>query len=277
MMPVVALLGVLAGGGATIAVLAAVGVLGPAADRRPGGGLANGVPTRHFGFAVLVGVIAAVITRWPVAGLAATAGCCYLPRLVGPGAGSADTSRIEAIAAWTEMLRDTLSAAGGLQQSIVATSQVAPAAIQAELLELSDRLTREPLSVALRRFADRLDDPTGDLVVAALLLAADRSPGQLAQQLGALAAQARADVASRLRVEAGRARTRSSVRIITLVTIGFAVGLVLLNPTYVEAYSDAAGQVTLLVVAGLFAGGLAWIGHASRADRPARFLAGGAS
>ena len=273
-----AILGLAAGALLVVAVCASTGiVMPPPAERRHGPDLparlaAMNISAARLAAATASALVVAAITRWPVAGVLTVGAWFALPRLVAGGAAPVDVARVEAIATWSEMLRDTLAAAGGLQQSIAATAPIAPPSIRAELVDLADRLRREPLPSALRRLAAELDDPTSDLVVSALLLASERSPRQLAPLLGALAAQARAEVASRLRVEAGRARTRSSVRIITLITIGFAFGLVLLNPTYVEAYADASGQLVLLLIGGLFAGGLAWIGRASRAERPARLL-----
>jgi len=278
MTAVVSLLGLLAGTFVVAAIAIATGTGGPSAV---GGTGRAGIAERLAGLNVTAGRAAAAIgaaavvvaiSGWPVAGVLTVAAWFGLPSMAAGGARVADLSRVEAVATWTEMLRDTLAAAGGLQQSIVATASIAPPAIRTELLALADRVHREPLTSSLRRFADDLDDATGDLVVSALLLAADRSPRQLAPLLTTLAAQARASVAARLRVEAGRARTRSSVRIITLITIGFAVGLVLLNPAYVEAYSDLAGQLVLLLIGGLFAAGLAWIGRASHGERAPRLF-----
>lgn len=283
MSAVAAILGLAAGGLVVVAVCASTGLgMPPPAERSggpdlPGRLVAMNISAARLAGAAVAGLVVALLTRWPVAGVLTVGGWFALPRIVAGGAAPVDLARVEAVATWSEMLRDTLAAAGGLQQSIVATAPIAPPAIRAELVDLADRLRREPLPSALRRLAGDLDDPTSDLVVSALLLASERSPRQLAPLLGALAAQARAEVASRLRVEAGRARTRSSVRIITLITIGFAFGLVLLNPTYVQAYGDASGQLVLLLIGGLFAGGLAWIGRASRAERPARLLGVGGS
>jgi Flp pilus assembly protein TadB len=274
----VAMLGLAVGALVVLSVCAFTGVAMPApSNRAPGPGLAERLAAANLTVGkmcagVIAGGAAVVVTRWPAAGLLTMGGWFALPRMLAGGAAPADLARVEAIATWSEMLRDTLAAAGGLQQSIVATAPIAPPPIRAELTDLADRLRREPLTSGLRRLAQDLDDPTADLVVSALLLASERSPRQLAPLLGTLAAQARAEVASRLRVEAGRARTRSSVRIITLITIGFAFGLVLLNPAYVEAYGDAPGQLVLLLIGALFAGGLAWIGRASRAERSARLL-----
>ena len=61
-------------------------------------------------------------------------------------------------------------------------------------------------------------DPTCDLVVAALILAAEHQAQRLGELLGSLAAAARDQATMRLRVEAGRARTRTSVKVIVGAT-----------------------------------------------------------
>src|SRR5207244_6778142 len=104
---------------------------------------------------------------------------------------------------------------------------------------LASRLTesRTALNAALREFADALADPTGDLVVAALILAAERQRGSLAEVLRSLAQSARDQAAMRLRVEAGRARTRTSVRVISITTLAMAAGLIVLNRSYLAPYA----------------------------------------
>src|SRR3546814_15651016 len=122
------------------------------------------------------------------------------------------------------MLRDTMAAAGWLELSIISSATVAPPAIRREVAALAVRLERERLPIALQEFATQVDDPTCDLVVAALLLAADKSPKRLGELLGMLAVSARAEVNMRLRVEAGRARSRTSVRVVSIATAPFALG-----------------------------------------------------
>ena len=83
----------------------------------------------------------------------------------------------------------------------------------------SDRLGRQRLVPALRSFAAELADPTGDLVVAALVLAAGHEARRLAELLGSLAGAARDQAAMQLRIEAGRARIRTSTRVVTGSTL----------------------------------------------------------
>ena len=122
-------------------------------------------------------------------------------------------------------------------------------------------------------FADELDDPSADLVVAALILNARlRGPG-LREVLGALAASAREELDVRRKVEAERRSTRRSVQIVLGASLGFAALLIIFNPTYVAEYQGLLGQLVLLVVAGLFGAGFAWMRRLARFDKPLRLLA----
>jgi Flp pilus assembly protein TadB len=223
---------------------------------------------------VLVGLLALVVTRWPVAAIAATGLAMGWPALMGGArAERRDAERLEALAIWTESLRDTIAGAVGLEQAIIATSRAAPAPIAVELITLADRLrVRVPLSTALHRLADDLDDASADLVVAALLLNSRlRGPG-LRQVLTSLSDSARAELEMRGRVMAGRAATRRSVQIVVAVTVGFVLLLVLFNPTYVEPYRHPFGQLILVVVVGFFGAGFLWLKRLSSYDVPERFL-----
>jgi Flp pilus assembly protein TadB len=124
-------------------------------------------------------------------------------------------ARIDALAAWTESLRDTIAGAVGLEQAIPATAHAAAPMIRDELQSLSDRLrVRVPLPEALQRFADELDDSGADLIIAALILNARlRGPG-LRDVLSSLAESARAELDMRQRVNAGRRSTERSVQIV---------------------------------------------------------------
>jgi Flp pilus assembly protein TadB len=224
--------------------------------------------------ALLAGLLTLLVTRWPVAGLAGVGLVIAWPALMG-GASTERraTDRLEALAIWTESLRDTTAGSVGLEQAIIATSRTAPAPIALELVTLADRLrVRMPLPQALHRLADDLDDASADLVVAALLLNARlRGPG-LRQVLGSLAASAREELEMRGRVSAGRAATRRSVQIVIGITILVVLLMVLLNPDYVAPYSGVTGQLVLVLVVGFFAAGLFWLKQLSAYDVPERFL-----
>lgn len=215
-----------------------------------------------------------VVTRWPAVAVGLGGLGWFWTELFGSRRAREEAiARTEAIASWTEMLRDTMAGAHGLEEAVVTTAVVAPDAIRAEVIALSVRLERQPLDVALRAFADELNHPTGDLVVTALSLAAQGSVGQLSELLGALAVAARDETAMRLRVEAARARLRTAVRVIAAVTALTVAGLVVFNRSYLDAYSDATGQLVLALVVAMWGAGLWWLGRMSRFMAPERFFA----
>ncbi|MDT8916036.1 type II secretion system F family protein [Amycolatopsis sp. PS_44_ISF1] len=228
----------------------------------------------RLAIAVGVGVLAGVLTGWVVGAVLAAAAVWFLPRLVGPDhAHVRRVARIEAIASWTEMLRDVLSAAAGLEQAVLATAPLAPAAIRGEVATLAARLeSGQRLAPALRALARELDDPTADLVLAALVLAAEHQARQLGDLLGSLATTARGQAAMRMRVETGRARTRTSVRVIAATTLAFAAGVVVFNRAYLDVYNSATGQVVLLTIGALFAAGFAWLARIATSGAQARVL-----
>ncbi len=241
--------------------------------RRSGGGMSARKLTARVAGALIAGVLIGALTAWPIGAVLAAAAAWALPGLLG-GAPSRTRSiaRIEAIAVWTEMLRDTLAGAAGLEQAILATAAVAPAPIRSEVAALAARLSSDRLAPALRAFAADLADPTADLVVAALLLAAEHEARQLGPLLGSLAQAARDQVNMRLRVEAGRARTRTSVRVVVGATLLMAALLVLLNRPYLAPYGSAGGQLVLALVGGCFAAAFAWLARLARPAERDRVL-----
>ena len=76
----------------------------------------------------------------------------------------------------------------------------------------------------------------------------------------------------RRRVSAGRGEIRRGVQIVVLLTVGFAVFLVMFGRGYVKPYDTAAGQVALLVVAAMFTAGFVWMRKLSGSVPLAPFL-----
>jgi Flp pilus assembly protein TadB len=217
-----------------------------------------------------------VLTRWPVAALLVMLLVWWWPSLFGAkGTAQQAIARINAVAAWAEMLRGMMAAAASIEQAIVATIALAPEPIRLDLQALAGRLGQgQPLVVALRPLADAIDDDTGDLVVGALILAADPSQraGNLGEQLGQLASAARSKATMRSRVQADRARLHAAARAITLMTVGVIATLMLVGRSFLAPYGTALGQLALLGVGGVFAVGLAgltWLGHHGA---PQRFI-----
>ena len=269
------LAGALAGGGLFLLAAAVRGVR-PRPGKPPGRSREELIRTftTRTALAVIGGLAVLVVTRWPVAGIGT--GLLILGwNGIGGGAGEERRSmaRLEALAAWTESLRDTIAGAVGLEQAIPASLRAVAPVLHPHVRALVDRLhTRVPLADALRRFGDDLDDASADLVVAALILNARlRGPG-LRDMLGALSTSSRAELDMRRRVEANRRTTRRSVQIVVGVSVGTALLLAVFNRSYVKMYDSFTGQLVLAVVVGLFALGFIWLRRLARYEIPERFL-----
>jgi len=265
------------------------------ADSAPGGAepgapraaipVAAAVATRHVpawrrppvvSAAVAAGLATVAVTRWPLAGLMVAVAALAVPSMVGGASNRRAMSIVEAVAVWTELLRDTLAAASGLAQAIVATAELASPAIRPQVTALADRITSGvPMDIALRAFAADMDDPSADLAVCALVLAATAHSQKLAELLTGLAEASREEVAMRLRVEASRASSRSSVRTVVVFSLAFAALLLVFGHGYLAPFGTATGQVVLAAVGGLYAFGL-WLMVRLVRPRPGVRLLGGA-
>ena len=272
--------GALAGGGVLLFVAAMLGWTPPA---RVGPPLADRISPAELGrrlaVAAVLFALALLPTRWLVVATGVALLGFFAKALFGGARqGRGEVARIEALASWTESLRDTIAGAVGLEQAIPASYQAAAPVLRPHLALLIDRLrTREPLPDALLKFADDLNDPGADLILSALVLNARlRGPG-LRDVLTALSQAAREEMDMRRRVEASRAATRRSVQIITGLTVVVVFGLRFLNSEDVAPYNSVAGQVTLAVICVIFAAGFMWLRSLSRYDTAQRFLTGRAS
>jgi len=203
------------------------------------------------------GLLCVFITRWPVAGAFGGLAAATLPnslRKVLPGDAS---KRTEAVATWTELIRDSLAASAGLAQAIVVTAPTAPLPIRPEARALATRLTNGvSLESALRSFALEVDNPAAEFLVCALLLAATSRAQRLVEVLSALTDAIRDDVSMHLRVDASRASARSSVRTIVIFSMGFACTLAVIAHSYLSPFGTGVGQLVLGVVGLFYTAGL---------------------
>ena len=271
-----AAVGVLAAGVAAGVWLVVSAASGPATAKRPVrtrvSTTTEPVQTRVVR-AGLAAVAALAVTRWPTAAVAAGLVGWWAPEMFAPRSSQQmRLARTEAIATWTEMLRDTISSAHGLEAAITTTAPIAPEAIRPEVQHLALSLRHSSLTIALRQLGVDLAHPISDLVVASLTVAANGAVRDLSDLLGMLAESARDEAAMQMRVEASRARMRTAVRVIAVVTVATAIGLIVLNPTYVAVYSTVVGQVVLAGIAAVWAAALWWLASMSRFQAPERFL-----
>lgn len=269
--------------------LVAAGVLGMIASLRPAPAEAalgpgrtpallsrvQAIPTRTRLLALAglgVGVLVAVVSGWLVALVVVPLAAVGLPSLLRSPAETAQIARLEAMAEWTRNLAGVLTVGVGLEQALVATLRSTPEPIKPEVSRLVARLrARWSTEDALLQFADELDDATGDLVAAYLILGARRRGAGLASVLHGLAESVAEDVTARRKIEADRAKPRATARNVTLITLG-VLGFLAFNGQFMAPYGTPLGQALLTALLAAYAGTLVWLRRMSVGEPLPRFL-----
>ena len=221
---------------------------------------------------LLIGLLGFAVTGWFVAVLVGPLAAVGVPYLLAPSR-RPGIDRLDAMAEWTRSLAGVLTVGMGLEQALIATQRSTPAALAPDVDRLVLRLrARWTTEAALRAFADDLDDGTGDLIAAALILGSRRRGAGLSAVLRGLSESVAAEVRVRRQIEADRAKPRSTARRITWITLVVIAALFLLNPTYVAPYASPVGQLVLAVLLAAYGSALLWMRRTAE-DRPMpRFL-----
>ncbi|MGW8782371.1 type II secretion system F family protein [Streptomyces sp. NPDC055796] len=271
----------LAGGlvGLAVGIVGTTAPKGPtlAAQIRAGRRLASRdeqmVRRTRLAVGALVGVLLWLVSGVFVGGALVFLAVVGVPWLLSPTkSAAARIGKLEALGDWTQRLANTLRLGRGLDEALQISRRGCPEDITAEVADLVDRLQVgwRPAD-ALRLFGDALNDVTADKVVAALVLsAADRGPG-LAQALDDLAESVHEEVGRRRAVEADRAKPRTTMRWMTIITLGVA-GAGFLIPSYTAPYGTLLGQLVLGALSAGFVGVLALMRQIADHKPVPRFL-----
>ncbi|MFE5029497.1 type II secretion system F family protein [Streptomyces sp. NPDC056656] len=181
--------------------------------------------------------------------------------------------QLEGLSEWSQRLAGLLRLGMGMEQAMISSRKSPPEEIAEQVTTLSDRLRMgwRP-EEALRAFGDELDDVTADKIVAALILAAAARGDGLAAALEELAASVREEVAKKRNTEADRAKPRTTVRWMTLITVGVIVAGFFV-PSYTAPYATLVGQLVLALLTSGFIATLVLMRHLAHYRRIPRFLA----
>lgn len=221
---------------------------------------------------LVFGVVAWLITGWVLAVAVVPVAAVGLPMLLSAGSAASRIQRLEAMEEWTRSLAGVLTVGVGLEQALVATLRSTPSPIASEVTRLVARLrARWVTEDALRAFADELDDSTGDLIAANLILGARRRGAGLSSVLEGLAESVAADVRARRQVEADRAKPRATARWVTLISTGVLV-ILAVSGSYVEPYKSPLGQVILVTLLSTYVATLVWMKRMAIGRNLPRFL-----
>lgn len=180
---------------------------------------------------------------------------------------------VEAIASWTENLRDVISASSGLHEAVITAAQCPPDAISNAVQRLAASLRYQSLEVSLREFADEVAHPTCDFVAAALIIASQNQARDIALLLSHLAECARSECDLYVRVWVSRARSRTAVRIVTGAVIFFFTGIMLLSSSYLQPFLTVQGMCVFVGIIAVFVFSVRWMTRIAHIELPQRFLA----
>lgn len=221
---------------------------------------------------VLVGGLTWMVSGWFIALPLGPVVFVGLPFLLGKPAAEGEIARLNAMEEWVRNLSGVLAVGTGIEQAIIATHKAMPEALTTEISRLIQRLrTNTPIIDALRGFADDLDDATGDLIVGSLIQSAAIRGSGLTAVLDRLSRSVAEDVRNRRAVEAARKGSRTTARWVTIITIGFTVGLFLFTD-YMTFYKTPAGQLIFLVQIAGFIACLLWMKKLIQPPKLSRFL-----
>lgn len=222
--------------------------------------------------AAVVGVVLWLLTGWVLAVVLVPVAVLLVPWLMAAPEGAREIERLEALEEWTRALSGILTAGQGVEQALIASVRSTPEAIRPEITRLAARLrARWATEAALRALADELDDATGDLIAANLMLAARRRTAGVARVLESLAESVAADVRARREIEADRAKPRSTARWVTIGTVGMLIYLTFTGD-FVAPYRTALGQILLAAYLSAYVAALVWMKRMARGRPLPRFI-----
>jgi Flp pilus assembly protein TadB len=218
------------------------GLSGSVRERQARQALLLGAGLAGVGVYVLTGVIAlALVAGYVVIGA---------PLLLQTGKGpQRRIARQAALAQWTRALSVRIATGSGLEQALSATAAEAPEAIAPQVQAVGARLEAGwSTPDVLAQWAIEVSDPTADYIAAALRRAAIRRGSGLSLVLDRLAQGVESRVRMWQKIEAERARMRTTVRLVNVIMLGMFIALQF-DGTFMQPYHEPVGQVVLIALA----------------------------
>ena len=186
-----------------------------------------------------------------------------------------DIELLEALDRWVRSLAATLATGKSITDAMRISRRTAPPLLTDEINLLVTRLNnRWETRDALMRFADAIDSPDADGVVAALILASSRGANGASVTLQALADSIQAQLKGRRAVEVERSKPYVVVRQVTVISLSTLVLVFILSPDFFAPYRTPLGQTLLSVLLIIYVASLLLMRRkAQQPDRP-RILVG---
>lgn len=225
--------------------------------------------------AVALALAIVLTTALVMAALGAAVAVLLIPRVLRARAERARAvNKMRAAAEFVEAIRGALGAGAGLEAAILESARRPPRDLAIELDEFlaHARLPEVTTEEALRRLAQRAQEPAIDLLVGSLLAALRGAAGDMGRLFERIADQGRDFAETRAQTQAERARVEFQTRILSLLVIGVALLSVLVSPDLTAVYGPTlVGQLLLAIPVVVFAFGWWWLISMNRVQGQYRF------
>lgn len=271
--------GALIAGGAVAVIAGTRRVERPVRRRQARAELWSRVRSRAAGWgiartagSVVAGIVATIITGWPIMVVVVPAVILGLPRLLSAPP-NRDIELLEALDRWVRLLAATLSTGVSIPDAVRSTRRQVPHVLVEPVTILLARLDdRWSIRQSLHGMADDLDSPDADAVIAALTLAAERGGTGAVAALQALADSISDRLKAAREIEAERAKPRIVVRQVTVLTLVILGAAFLLGRDFFAPYGTWYGQIILSLLLAAYLASLVWLRRMSAPSTRERIL-----
>jgi tight adherence protein B len=223
---------------------------------------------------VIIGLVLALLTGWLILIVVLPMLALGLPYLlILPK--QRDIQLLEALDRWVRSLAATLTTGKSITDAIRISRRTAPPLLAEEINVLVTRLNnRWETRDALMRFADAIDSPDADGVVAALILASSRGANGASVTLQALADSIQAQLKGRRAIEVERSKPYVVVRQVTVISLSTLVLVFVLSPDFFAPYRTPLGQTLLAALLIIYVASLLLMRRKAHQPRSPRILVG---
>jgi Flp pilus assembly protein TadB len=222
---------------------------------------------------VVVGVGVRLVTRVPVFGITAGLFMALLPTLVLPDRSRKDKLlQLRALDAWIRGIAARMRSGISLDQALAVSARDVDA-IGPQLRRMTAAIAAGvPTSIAVRAFADEMNDGTYDFACQKLILVSGRSVDGLAEALDSLAAAVSKRVEARQAIEVDRAKPQSTARSAVFLGLAMIAGFPLLEHNFMAPYRTLVGQFVFAGLMSLGALCLLWAKSMARMEPEPRIF-----
>lgn len=223
---------------------------------------------------VILGVIAAIVSGFPVMVIVVPAAMIILPTLLGKPS-TYERDLLLALEAWSRSLAGTADTGRFTLREVIGITQGSvPVLLKAPVDRLYARMsTTWTTADALRAFADELDNTYADEVTIYLIQAAEFNAGGLSKALNSVADGLSGNAKRKIEVEVERNKPRE-----TMITMTFIIGITLAalvlfaGSGQMDFYRTPLGGIALALILSMYVGLMVWAKNITRVAPEPRIL-----